>query len=179
MNYNIINIESIKTYINRIFSLENRKKNTDFFSNFIIEKLNKLTNINNTYNFYILLLFHYIIVLIPLFYCYFSFSLDYKFYISVIIVFLIFIFHFYFNGCILIRTERKLLNDKNWYGVWNFLFVPLQLIGIELNSKIINNIFICYGILTIFFIFIKILFFEEISLIIKLIFNNINNYFLK
>lgn len=178
MNYNIINIEYIKLHLNNIFSLENRKKNTNLLSNFIIEKLNKLTNSNSTYSFYILILFHYIIVFIPFLYFYFSFKIDYKFYISIIIIFFIFAFHFYFNGCILIRTERKILNDKNWYGIWNILFIPLQMIGVEINSKLINNIFICYGIITIFFLFIKILFFEQISLMVKLIFNNIHKYLL-
>lgn len=173
---NIINIENIQNYINKKFSLENRKKNTDIIINLIIKKLNKLTNNNEVYSFYILFILHYFLILITFICCLFS-PINYSFYISVFIVLCIFILHFYFGGCILIRTERKLLNDKEWYGIWNFIIIPLKFIGVEINYGLINNIFICFGIMALFFILMKILFFTQINLIIKLIFDNMIKLF--
>lgn len=166
--------------MDNFFSLDNRKKNTKIICNNIILFLNNITNNitnNKRYTFLILILIHYFIVLIPFYFVIFS-KIDYKFYISIILVFLIFILHFYFNGCIFIRVERKLLNDKNWYGIWNIIFIPLKYLGFEINSNLINNIFICVGIFIIFFIFIKIIFYEQITLILNLILNYINNFFI-
>jgi hypothetical protein len=171
MKNDIINIENIKKYIINNLSLENRKNNTEIISYFIINNLNKITNNNKTYSFYILVFLHYTFILITFIYFILS-DINYKFYISILIILCIFILHFYFRGCILIRVERKLLNNKEWYGIWNFIIFPLKFIGFDITSGLINNIFICFGIITLFFILIKILFFTQIKLILKLIFNN-------
>ena len=40
-----------------------------------------------------------------------------------------------FNGCMLVRIERKLFESKEWYNVWNILFVLTDFFGYPLSHK--------------------------------------------
>jgi len=42
--------------------------------------------------------------------------------------------HIYFNGCWLVRCERKLWNSKEWMGPWTVVFETLQRIGVPLRK---------------------------------------------
>ena len=46
--------------------------------------------------------------------------------------------NYYFNGCILSRIEKHILQDKTWSGPINILFYPFHLFY-EPNKQIMNN----------------------------------------
>ena len=124
-----------------MFTLNERKQNTKY----LIEKTeNVLLNINNNkaLSAYYLIIFHWILTGIPLMYIVFG-DVNLFYYLCCLIWVIIFILHFYFAGCICTRIERKLLNDKEWWGPWIFYFTPLELIGVKITTNLANNIFIC------------------------------------
>jgi len=43
--------------------------------------------------------------------------------------------HVYFNGCWLVRCERKLWNSKEWMGPWTVVFKTLDSIGVPLRKQ--------------------------------------------
>ena len=139
-----------------MFSLKNRKYNT----NKILEKSKEILyrlNPNNTFNGFIVLFIHWTLVIFSLYIIFFG-EIDYKFYISVLIWIIIFIFHFYFNGCIFTRLERCLWNTKNWSGPWSLLIILLKkFTKIKPTNSLMNNVYICWGILLTIFIISKLL----------------------
>jgi hypothetical protein len=143
--------------------LETRKRHTkQIIKNYglFLEKITK----NKTLKIYITYLIHILIVIFPLFIIVFK-RIDLYFYISVILWILIMCFHFYFNGCIFIRIERELMEDKTWKGIWTPLFYILNIFNVETTSNLANSIFICWGILLTMFIFLKLLFQYEPSIL--------------
>ena len=142
-----------------MFSLNDRKQNTTY----IIEKAEEflLKNNNNNNNkaltAYYLIIFHWLSTGIPLMYIIFG-DVNLFYYLCCLLWIIIFILHFYFAGCICTRIERKLLNDKEWWGPWIFYFTPLELTGIKITANLANNIFICWGICLGVIAFLKILY---------------------
>ena len=139
-----------------LFPLEKRKQHTKS----IIEKTkNFLYNFthNDTISGFILVLFHWIIICIPLLYLIIG-EINKLYYICCFIWIAIFSLHYYFKGCILTRIERSLWQTKDWWGPWVVLFTPLENTGIEITSQLSENIFICWAILLITISFLRILF---------------------
>lgn len=139
-----------------MFTLNERKQNT----NYLIEKTeNILLNFNNNkaLTAYYLIIFHWILTGIPLMYIVFG-NVNLIYYLCCLLWIVIFILHFYFSGCICTRIERKLLNDKEWWGPWIFYFTSLEITGIKITSNLANNIFICWGICLSFIVLLKILY---------------------
>jgi hypothetical protein len=155
MNYLIEKYNDISNI--KFLKLDERKKNTQLCINYIKNILGMITH-NNIHSAYLLIIFHYIFIIFIIYYSLFG-KINLIFYLSVFSIILIFIFHFYFNGCIFIRTEKQLLNYDKWYGVWGLLFIPLKNMGVDINTKLTSNIFICYGIAFTLFFFMRILFF--------------------
>jgi hypothetical protein len=81
------------------------------------------------------------------------------FYIFLLIWLIIMLMHIYFGGCIFIRIERELLDDKSWKGIWTHLFDILEYFGYEITNEFSNNIFICMAIIICFIIFLKFIYF--------------------
>ena len=40
-----------------------------------------------------------------------------------------------FDGCMLVRIERELFESKEWYNVWNILFILTDFFGYPLSHK--------------------------------------------
>ena len=49
--------------------------------------------------------------------------------------------HIFFDGCLLIRIERKLLQDPTWLGFASLLFEPLQSLGVDVTVARRKRIF--------------------------------------
>jgi hypothetical protein len=132
-----------------MFCLNQRKTHTIQLIEYI--KRTKLLNLskNNRINGFILVLFHWILTGIPLFYIFFG-EINKYYYFSCLIWIIIFIMHFYFKGCILTRVERNIWNEKKWWGPWIFLFTPIEQVGIKINDKLANRIFNLWGGLIVF-----------------------------
>ena len=79
-------------------------------------------------------------------------KVDYIYLFSIFILFSVAFFHILFRGCILIKLERKLLNTKDWYGPWTFLFRYLDDNHIKYNKSFIYNIL---GFIVAFIIILK------------------------
>lgn len=133
--------------------LETRKKHTKYLTKSISNFLDHFTK-NNETKAYIVIFIHYLIVLPLFFYIIFG-KVNAIFYFFLTELLIIFLLHFYFNGCILIRIEREFFNDDKWFGQWTLAFHLLKRFGIELTPRLINNIFISWGILLSLFIFLK------------------------
>ena len=138
-----------------MFDIESRKKNTKLITNFVKDTLYKY-NENHVMNGFYVLLVHWIACAIPSFIIIFG-SINIYFYLSCLCWLVIFGAHLYFKGCIFTRIERELWQDKKWYGPWVFPFKVLESSGIEVTPNLSNNIFICWGIILIIFVFLKIL----------------------
>lgn len=145
--------------MNYINSLEKRKQHTDFITNHAVDFLTMFIP-NKLYAGIFLTLLHISIATSSLIYLIFFKDFDYLFYLSLGLWISIFFMHFYFNGCIVIRIERKLLDNKKWIGLWGPLFSILEnYFKLKITNKTANNIFICFGILIIASIFLKFLYY--------------------
>ena len=60
--------------------------------------------------------------------------------LGILILLCVVFFHLLFRGCILIKLERRLLNSKDWYGPWTFLFRYLDDNQIKYDKSFIYNI---------------------------------------
>jgi len=131
-----------------LFEIKNRKTNREKF----ISKLENATQVlhNDPYiRGYIVCFIHIILVSIPFYFVITSNSLKIII-ISQIALILILLQHFYFDGCWMIRLERRLWNTNKWYGLWTYLFNTIEYFGIvdELNRNMRDNIFfIVYSII--------------------------------
>ena len=146
--------------MNYINSLEKRKQHTEFITNSALEFVALFTkNKKKAGNFFVLL--HILTGLFSLVYLIFFKDVDCLFYLCLAMWILIFVMHFYFNGCIMVRIERQLLDNKNWYGGWTPLFSVLEnYFKLKITNKMANNIFICVGILIIVSVFLKFLYYS-------------------
>lgn len=134
------------------FSVEKRKEHSKIIIEKISNFLYKITG-NNSISAYLLILFHWFITGIAIAYILFG-PIDKWFIISVIVWILMVLMHFYFNGCILVRVEKALLEGgtanscKKWWGPWIFPFTFLEhYFNIKMTGRLANNIFITWGIL--------------------------------
>lgn len=89
---------------------------------------------------YIVCFFHILLVSIPFFTILFANKIKYVLFSQFILI-LILLQHFYFDGCWMIRLERKIWNTKEWYGLWTYLFSLIESCGFQLNRKYRDYIF--------------------------------------
>jgi hypothetical protein len=148
------------------FSLETRKENTKIIIQKIRELLYKITG-NDIISAYILILIHWLVTGVAIVYILFG-PVDKWFVLSVSVWISMVLMHFYFNGCILVRVEKALLennsiantddaNEKKWWGPWIFPFTLLEkYFNIKMTGRLANNIFMSWGLLFSGFIMFKI-----------------------
>jgi hypothetical protein len=137
-----------------MFELEQRKQITNNLLNFLVRLLKNLSA-NNSVNGLYVLIFHWLFLGIPLVKILFG-EVDMWFMISCFVWIIIFILHIYFNGCILIRLERKLWNTKEWYGPWSGVFTLVEMCsGKKVTKDSANNMFYCWATFLFFYVLIK------------------------
>ena len=141
----------------KIPSLDDRKNHTEY----IIKKFDDSTSkiiknkkLRGNLLYYFHLFFVSFIFLIILFG-----PINIYFFISLIIWIFIMLLHLYFGGCIFIRIERELLDDKSWKGIWTYFFNILEYYDYKITDNISNSIFVCASILISFIFFIKMIYF--------------------
>ena len=139
-----------------MLDLETRKKHTKSVIKFFKDNLYKI-NPNHEINGMLVLILHWICVGVPLLGV-FLFELNWKFYLSSLVWIIICALHLFHNGCIFTRIERELWDCKDWYGPWILPFTILEKLGVEVTSGLANNTFICYGILLVIWIILRIIF---------------------
>ena len=138
-----------------MISLKYRKQHTEKIYTFVSSLLNNITKDPKKSGF-VVFLFHWIFIGIPTIYIIFG-EINTIFFISCIIYVTIFLLHFYFGGCILTRIERKLWNTKKWYGPSTFIFIILEKVGINMNNKRMNYVYISNAILLTSIILLRLL----------------------
>jgi hypothetical protein len=116
-------------------SLAKRKQHTQSIINASQHFLYKITG-NDKLSGYFMIIFHWIIMIIPLLYLIIG-KVNNLYYLLSILLYVVVFCHFYFRGCLLVRIERHLLKDKQWWGPWMFLFTPLEYIS---NSPMTSNL---------------------------------------
>ena len=84
---------------------------------FVQHQLFKITGADDISGF-IVLIFHWGFVFFTGFYILFG-PVDYYYWVSCFIFFLYALSNIYFHGCLFLKMERYLFNDKEWFGVWN------------------------------------------------------------
>lgn len=139
-----------------MLDLETRKKHTKSVIKFFKDNLYKI-NPNHEINGMLVLILHWICVGVPLLGV-FLFELNWKFYLSSLVWIIICALHLFHNGCIFTRIERELWGCKDWYGPWILPFTILEKLGVEVTSGLANNIFVCWGILLVIWIILRIIF---------------------
>lgn len=139
-----------------MLDLETRKKHTKSVIKFFKDNMYKI-NPNHEINGMLVLILHWICVGVPLLGV-FLFELNWKFYLSSLVWIIICALHLFHNGCIFTRIERELWDCKDWYGPWILPFTILEKLGVEVTSGLANNTFICYGILLVIWIILRIIF---------------------
>lgn len=139
-----------------MLDLETRKKHTKSVIKFFKDNLYKI-NPNHEINGMLVLILHWICVGVPLLGV-FLFELNWKFYLSSLVWIIICALHLFHNGCIFTRIERELWGCKDWYGPWILPFTILEKLGVEVTSGLANNTFICWGILLVIWIILRIIF---------------------
>jgi|AACY02.1.fsa_nt_gi hypothetical protein len=114
-----------------VFNTEDRKQYTKDKINKIAYLLVSIFKSENLAAWYVVFFLHYIPHAII-----FSLFLYYPFNLSFSIVWLVgLVLHLFFNGCIHIRLERNLFNDKKWSGPYHIL----ENFDIELNTETMNK----------------------------------------
>ena len=139
-----------------MLDLETRKKHSKSVIKFFKDNLYKI-NPNHEINGMLVLILHWICVGVPLLGV-FLFELNWKFYLSSLVWIIICALHLFHNGCIFTRIERELWGCKDWYGPWILPFTILEKLGVEVTSGLANNTFICWGILLVIWIILRIIF---------------------
>ena len=119
---------------------------------------------NNFNSAILVILIHYLFIYIISYLLFFK--KNYLFILSSLIWVIIFILNYLFNGCIIIRLERKLLNNYNWYGPWNIVIIILENIFKIKDKKKINSIlkyiYLLITILFLFYLLIKIYYINKL-----------------
>lgn len=119
---------------------QNRLIVRENFLNILDNITKEFTTENNYIRGYIVCLFHIFLVSVPFFFILFSNKISYVLF-SQLVLFLILIQHFYFDGCWMIRLERRIWNTKDWYGLWTYLFNLIESVGFKLNRNRRDYIF--------------------------------------
>lgn len=117
----------------------NRKKTREIFLN-KLDNYSKVLHDNDYIRGYLVCLFHITLVSIPFFVIIFSNNIK-LIIASQIVLILILAQHFYFDGCWMIRLERRIWKTKEWYGLWTYLFYILENLGFKLNRNSRDYIF--------------------------------------
>jgi len=136
--------------------LEARKRHTKYVIEMADLFLGHFSDENPIKGF-IMILLHWIATGIPLLILLIG-EVDTYFYISAAMFASIFAAHFYFKGCICTRIERAMLDNKRWWGPWQFGFEWLQIAGIEMTGNLADNIFTCCGIALGTIVFLRVLY---------------------
>jgi hypothetical protein len=97
-----------------MFEIEKRKKNTKWSVRQIEKIFLNFTN-KREYAGLILVGVHYLVLISAISFLFFG-VINVYYYISLSFYLLCILLHYYYNGCILTRTERSLLDAKTWYG---------------------------------------------------------------
>jgi hypothetical protein len=136
-----------------MFELEKRKENTKWsvkqIENFFLNFTNK-----REYAGLILVGVHYL-VLISAISCLFFGEINVYYYISLSFYCLVIFLHYYYNGCILTRTERSLLDAKTWYGPPSILLYGVEDFTMKRCNSMVANMAIIIVINSIFRLYNK------------------------
>lgn len=139
-----------------MLDLETRKKHTKEVIKFFKDNMYNI-NPNHQINGMVVLLLHWICVGVPLLGL-FLFKLNWKFYLSTLVWIIICFMHLLHNGCIFTRIERELWDCDDWYGPWVLPFYLMSEMGVQITSGLANNIFVCWGIIVMIWIILRIIF---------------------
>lgn len=120
-----------------MFELEKRKENTEWS---VKQIENFFLNFTNTreYAGLILVGVHYL-VLVSAISCLFFGEINVYYYISLSFYLLCILLHYYYNGCILTRTERRLLDAKTWYGPPSILLYGVEDFTMKRCNSMVAN----------------------------------------
>jgi hypothetical protein len=116
-----------------MFEIEKRKATTKWSVKKIEDFFLKFTN-KREYAGLILVGVHYLTLVSCICYIFFG-DIDIYYYISASFYLLVVGLHYYYNGCILTRTERSLLDSKTWYGPPSILLYGVE----DFTMKRCNN----------------------------------------
>jgi len=125
-------------------SIEIKKKHTKLLIEYTQRALFKVTG-NDAISGYIVFIFHQVLVYVSLIYILIG-EINWLFYLFFTSWIAAFIIHMYLNGCILTRIERSLWDARDWSGTLAWMFSPSVNTGTEMSPNLVNNIFICSGI---------------------------------
>lgn len=138
-----------------MYNFSDTKTNTSNFINYTKNQLYELTG-NHKISGTIIFIIHFILGGSTLLFLLFGSTKSDFYLISMITWIIIFILHVYFKGCIFVKLERVLWDNKNWYGPWTLPFYFIEFFGIKINGKNSNAIFIGWGLLLSIFVLYKI-----------------------
>ena len=110
------------------------------FLNFSQSELKKITG-DDKISGIIVTILHFIII-VSILYLLIMDDNKYALFIVTIALIIVYLLHLYFNGCILLKLERHLFQNKNWFGIYTIL----PYLGISINPQRIKNI-VDYGLL--------------------------------
>ena len=131
------------------------KKNNRLILDFFKKRLFSITG-NNFYSGILVFIIHFLIGGSTLIYLIFGNVKNDFYFISMLTWIIIFIMHVYFKGCILVKLERELWNNKRWFGPWTLPFFTLELFGFQINKKNSNFIFIGWSLILTIFVLYKV-----------------------
>ena len=118
------------------FDLENRKKYTKCITETISNTILTIFS-NRVVAGSLFILFHIITALFVIFSLIYDKVVSYYYGYSLLWIIIIYS-NYYFNGCILSRIEKHILQDNTWAGPINLLFYPFHLFY-KPNKQIMNN----------------------------------------
>ena len=119
-----------------VFDLETRKKYTKCITETISNSILSIFR-SRCVAGWLFVLFHIVIALFVIYSLIYNKVVSY--YYSYSFIWLIIIYsNYYFNGCILSRIEKHILQDNTWAGPINLLFYPLHLFY-KPDKQIMNN----------------------------------------
>ena len=125
-------------YIILMFTLTQRKKHTQLIIKNTQQMLYQLTQ-NDKQSGFIVVIFHWLIIGMPLLYLLFG-KVNTLYYLLAGLAYVVYALQIYFNGCILARIERRLLDTPQWWGPWLVLFTPLEYIGLYMTASLANQL---------------------------------------
>jgi hypothetical protein len=137
-------------------SVETRKRHTELIIDYVRQKMFRLTG-NDAVSGYIIFILHHVIVCLSFTYILVG-EINWLFYLIFAAWIAAFNVHLYFNGCILTRLERALWNTRDWSGTLAWMFSPASKTDVEMTPNLVNNIFICCGIVVFMVGFLRFLY---------------------
>lgn len=116
-----------------LFNLENNKQLLCQFIDYFYDFFNQW-NLNNAWIGFIVSFLHYSIITFIIIYFMIG-PINTFYYLLIIFSLLLILINILFNCCPLIKLERKLFDNKQWYGIYEYEF---KLLGIPLTKKYIK-----------------------------------------